>query len=48
VKLLIDNVLLAISVNSSVLFVHNSHEPMAKYVTLPESLGTKNSAIEFV
>jgi hypothetical protein len=48
VKLLIDNVLLAISVNSSMPSVHNIHQHMAKYVTLPESLRTKNYVIEFV
>jgi hypothetical protein len=48
VKLLMDNVLLAITVNSSILFVHNIYEHMTKYVILPDSWRTKNYAIEFV
>ena len=47
-KILIDNVLLAISMNSSMLSVLEIHDHMAKYVTIPESWRSKNYAFEFV
>src|SRR6201995_3805164 len=48
VKVLIDNVLLAISMNSSMLAVQEIHDHMAKYVTIPESWRSKNYAFEFI
>jgi hypothetical protein len=48
VKVLIDNVLFAISMHSSMLCVQNIHQHMAKYVILPESWRSKNYAFEFV
>ena len=48
VKILIDNVLLAISMNASMLSVQEIHDHLAKYVTIPESWRSKNYAFEFV
>lgn len=45
---MIDNVLLAISMNSSMLSVQDIHDHMAKYVSIPESWRSKNYAFEFV
>ncbi|XP_078787812.1 zinc finger protein 862-like [Oryzias latipes] len=48
VKILIDNILLAINMNASMLSVQQIHDHMAKYVSLPESWRSKNYAFEFV
>lgn len=48
VKILIDNVLLAISMNISMLSVQDLHDHMSKYVSLPNSWRSKNYAFEFV
>lgn len=48
VKILIDNILLAIKMNASVLSVQHIHDHMAKYVSMPESWRGKNYAFEFV
>jgi hypothetical protein len=48
VKILIDNVILAISMNSSMLSVQEIHDHLAKYVKIPESWRSKNYAFEFV
>lgn len=48
VKVLVDNVLLAIKMNASMLSVKQIHDHMAKYVSLPESWRSKNYAFEFV
>lgn len=47
VKILIDNVLLASSMNASMLVVQDIHEHLSKYVTIPESWHSKNYAFEF-
>ncbi|KAK0062779.1 E3 SUMO-protein ligase [Biomphalaria pfeifferi] len=46
VKILIDNVLLAIKINSSMLSVQDIHDH-GKYVKIPESWRSKNYAFEF-
>lgn len=48
VKILIDNVLLALSMNASMLSVMDIHDHMAKYMKLPDSWRSKNYAFEFV
>ena len=48
VKILIDNVLLAINMNASVLAVQDIHDHMAKYTALPDNWRSKNYAFEFV
>lgn len=48
VKVLIDNILLAIKMNASMLSVTQIHDHMAKYVSIPESWRSKNYAFEFV
>ena len=48
VKILIDNVILGIQINASMLSMQVIHEHMAKYVTIPESWRSKNYAYEFV
>lgn len=48
VKVLIDNILLAINMNASMLSVQQIHDHMAKYVSIPESWRSKNYAFEFV
>ncbi|KAK0041995.1 E3 SUMO-protein ligase [Biomphalaria pfeifferi] len=47
VKILIDNVLLAIKINSSMLSVQDIHDNVGKYVKIPESWRSKNYAFEF-
>jgi hypothetical protein len=48
VKILIDNVLLAVKINSSMLSVQAIHDHVAKYVKIPESWRSKNYAFEFI
>ena len=48
VKILIDNTLLAIKMNVSMLSVQQIHDHMAKYVSIPEGWRSKNYAFEFV
>lgn len=48
VKVLIDNVLLAIKLNASMLSVQEIHSHIAKYVQLPDSWRSKNYAFEFL
>ncbi|KAL0161425.1 hypothetical protein M9458_045150, partial [Cirrhinus mrigala] len=48
VKVLIDNILLAINMNASMLSVQQIHDHMAKYVSIPESWRSKNYAFKFV
>ena len=48
VKILIDNVLLALSMNASMLSITNIHDHMAKYLKLPDSWRSKNYAFEFL
>ena len=48
VKVLIDNILLAIKMNASMLSVQQIHDHMANYVSIPESWRSKNYAFEFV
>lgn len=48
IKILIDNVMLAINTNMSMLSVQHIHDHMAKYVDLPQSWRSKNYAFEFV
>lgn len=48
VKVVIDNILLAIKMNASILSVQQIHDHMAKYVSIPESWRSKNYAFEFV
>jgi hypothetical protein len=48
VKVLIDNVLLAVKINSSMLSVQDIHDHVAKYVKIPESWRSKNYAFEFI
>ena len=48
VQVLIDNILLAIKMNASMLSVQQIHDHMAKYVSIPESWRSKNYAFEFV
>jgi hypothetical protein len=48
VKVLIDNVILAIKINASMLSIQDIHDRLAKYTTIPESWCTKNYAFEFV
>ncbi|TRY56742.1 hypothetical protein DNTS_027367 [Danionella cerebrum] len=48
VKILIDNVLLAIKMNASMLSVQEIHNHLAKYVNIPDSWRSKNYAFEFV
>ncbi|CAL9687293.1 unnamed protein product [Knipowitschia caucasica] len=48
VKVLIDNILLAIKMNASMLSVQQIHDHMAKYVSIPENWRSKNYAFEFV
>uniref|UniRef100_H3A158 Uncharacterized protein n=1 Tax=Latimeria chalumnae TaxID=7897 RepID=H3A158_LATCH len=47
VKILIDDVLLAVRVNKSMLSVQEIHDYMAKYMSIPESWRRKNYAFEF-
>jgi hypothetical protein len=48
VKVVINNVILAIKVNTSMLSVQNIHGHLAKYRTIPESWHHKNYAYDFV
>ena len=48
VTVLIDNVILAIKLNASMLSVQSIHEHVAKYVEIPENWRSKNYAFEFV
>ena len=48
VKILIENVTLAIKLNTSMLSVQEIHAHVAEYVQLPESWRSKNYAFEFV
>ena len=48
VRVLIDNVILGIDMNASVLAVQKIHDHMAKYVSIPEHWRSKNYAFEFV
>ena len=48
VKVWIDNVILAIKMNASMLSVQDIHDHVAKYVTIPENWRSKNYAFEFV
>ena len=48
VKILIDNTLLAIKMNASMLSVQQIHDHMAKYVSIPEGWRSKNYGFEFV
>lgn len=48
VKVLIDNVLLGIQMNASMLSVQQIHDHVAKYVSIPEHWRSKNYAFEFV
>ena len=48
VKVLIDNVVLAIKMNASMLSVQDIHDHVAKYVTILENWRSKNYAFEFV
>lgn len=43
-----DNILLTIEMNVSMLSVQQNHDHMAKYVTIPESWQRRNYAFEFV
>lgn len=47
VKILINDILLAIKMNPSMLSVQQIHDHMAKYVRIPESWGSKNYVFEF-
>lgn len=46
--MLLDNVLLAISMNAVILTVQDKHDHMVKYVKIPESWRSKSYAWEFV
>ena len=46
--ILIDNVLLAINMNASMLSVQTIHDHIGKYVSLPDSWRSKNYTFEFV
>lgn len=48
IKVLIDNVLLAIKMNNSLHSVQHINEHMAKYVQLPDNWQSKNYALEFL
>jgi hypothetical protein len=48
VKILIDNVILAIKVNTSMLSIQNIHDQLAKYTAIPKSWSSKNYAFVFV
>ena len=48
VKIVIDNILLAIKMNASMLSVQEIHDHMAKYASIPEGWRNKNYAFEFV
>ncbi|XP_070582700.1 zinc finger protein 862-like [Erythrolamprus reginae] len=48
VKVLIDNVLLAIKMDASMLSVQDVHDHIGRYVSIPESWRSKNYAFEFV
>nr|XP_033818665.1 E3 SUMO-protein ligase KIAA1586-like [Geotrypetes seraphini] len=48
VNILIDNILLAVKLNLSMLSVQEFHNHMAKYVKIPDSWRSKNYAFEFL
>jgi hypothetical protein len=48
VRILMDNVLLAIRMNASMLSVQLIHNHMGKYVSIPDIWRSKNYAFEFV
>ena len=48
VKVMIDNMILVIKLNASMLFVQDIHNHVAKYVKIPENWHSKNYAFEFV
>ena len=48
IRILIDNVLLAINMNASMLSVQTIHDHIEKYVSLPDSWRSKNYTFEFV
>jgi hypothetical protein len=48
IKILIDDVLLAVKMNNSMLSVQEIHEHMGKYVNLPNSWRSKNYAYKFL
>lgn len=45
IRILMDNVLLAIKMNASMLSVQMIHDHLAKYITLPDSWRSKNYAL---
>jgi hypothetical protein len=48
VKVLIDNVILVIKINASMLSLQDIHEQLAKYTTIPEIWRCKNYTSVFV
>ena len=48
IRILMDNVLLAINMNASMLSVQTIHDHIGKFVSLPDSWRTKNYTFEFV
>jgi hypothetical protein len=48
VNVLIDNVILPMKINASMLSVQDIHDHLVKYTTIPESWHSKNYAFEFV
>ncbi|XP_078518450.1 zinc finger protein 862-like [Lissotriton helveticus] len=48
IKILINNVLLAVKMNTSMLSVQDIHDPLALYVKIPDSWRSKNYAFEFL
>ena len=46
--ILMDNVLLAININTSMLSVQTIHDHIGKFVSLPDSWRSKNYTFEFV
>ena len=48
IVILIDNVLLALKMNNSLLSVQDTNNHMAKYVGIPENWRSKNYAFEFL
>jgi hypothetical protein len=48
VKVLIDNVIIAMKMNASMLSIQDIHDNLAKNTTIPESWCSKNHAFEFL
>ena len=48
IKILIDNVILAVKLNISINSIQEINHHMAKYITIPESWRSKNYAFEFI